>query len=266
MAPARFGRDNWPATYAEVAQAFADPAAGLNIQRSQTVDADHGRIVLLGLELGPAVLPLPAAGWGEKDGTVTNSECRISRQRKFRDAPGEARPDWWIFSSVARRMGFADAFDWDGPGAIFREHAALSGFENHGDRAFNIAAIAPDSSSARTHQTPGFDGDKAGPGRLDFAARTEPCAIAAGSVQKLVGSRGDFDSYIWPADGFKPLTEAGAKRPVVNCAADLQHQVGASPRPAHLLRLVHPTRLTRKFAVPSVTAVPTRMPARCRAA
>ena len=90
---------------------------------------------------------LPAAGWGEKDGTVTNSERRISRQRKFRDAPGEARPDWWIFSSVARRMGFADAFEWDGPGAIFREHAALSGFENHGDRAFNIAAIAPDDDA-----------------------------------------------------------------------------------------------------------------------
>ena len=37
------------------------------------------------------------------------------------------------------------------------------------------------------------------------------------------------------------MTEAGTKRPVVNCAADLQHQVGGSPRPAHLLRLVHPT-------------------------
>ena len=62
-----------------------------------------------------------------------------------------------------------------------------------------------------------------------------------GSVQKLVGSRADFDSYIWPAGGFEPLTEAGTKRPVVNCATDLQHQVGAAPRPPHLLRLVHPT-------------------------
>ena len=61
-----------------------------------------------------------------------------------------------------------------------------------------------------------------------------------GECQKLEGSRGDFDSYIWPADGFEPLTQAGTKRPVINCAADLQHQVGASPRPAHLLRLVHP--------------------------
>ena len=61
-----------------------------------------------------------------------------------------------------------------------------------------------------------------------------------GSVQKLVGSRGDRDGCIWRADGFEPLTEAGTKRPVVNCAADLQHHVGASARPAHLLRFVHP--------------------------
>ena len=39
---------------------------------------------------------LPAAAWGEKDGTVTNSERRISRQRPFLPVAGEARPDWWI--------------------------------------------------------------------------------------------------------------------------------------------------------------------------
>ena len=91
---------------------------------------------------------LPAAGWGEKDGTVTNSERRISRQRKFRDAPGDSRPDWWMFAEVARRMGFADAFAWDGPAAIFREHAALSGFENDGARAFDISALADTDQAA----------------------------------------------------------------------------------------------------------------------
>ncbi|WP_375282168.1 molybdopterin-dependent oxidoreductase, partial [Pseudooctadecabacter sp.] len=44
---------------------------------------------------------LPAAGWGEKDGTVTNSERRISRQRSFLSPAGEARPDWRIISDVA---------------------------------------------------------------------------------------------------------------------------------------------------------------------
>jgi assimilatory nitrate reductase catalytic subunit len=85
---------------------------------------------------------LPASGWGEKDGTVTSSERRISRQRKFRPAPGDARPDWWMFAEVARRMGFSEAFAWDGPAAIFREHAALSGFENYGARAFDISSLA----------------------------------------------------------------------------------------------------------------------------
>src|ERR1700761_5570280 len=68
-----------------------------------------------------------------------------------------------------------------------------------------------------------------------------PARSTRGSVQKLVGSCSDCDSCTLTADGFEPLTEAGTKRPVVNCAADLQHQVGASPRPTHLLRLVHPT-------------------------
>ena len=85
---------------------------------------------------------LPAAAWGEKDGTVTNSERRISRQRAFLPLPGEARPDWWIVAEVARRMGHAAAFDYDGPAAIFREHAALSGFENGGQRAFDISGLS----------------------------------------------------------------------------------------------------------------------------
>jgi hypothetical protein len=55
-----------------------------------------------------------------------------------------------------------------------------------------------------------------------------------------VGSRGDCDSCYWTANGCEPLTEAGTKRAVVNCAAYLQDQLGASPRPTHLLRLVHP--------------------------
>ena len=54
---------------------------------------------------------LPALGWGEKDGTVTNSERVISRQRRFRATPGEARPDWWMLAEVARRLGWGAALD-----------------------------------------------------------------------------------------------------------------------------------------------------------
>jgi assimilatory nitrate reductase catalytic subunit len=85
---------------------------------------------------------LPAAAWGEKSGTVTNSERRISRQRAFLPLPGAAQPDWWIVTEVARRMGFASAFDYESPAAIFREHARLSAFENDGARDFDIGAVA----------------------------------------------------------------------------------------------------------------------------
>jgi len=84
---------------------------------------------------------LPACGWGEKDGTVTNSERRISRQRPFRPAPGEAKPDWWIVSQVARRMGYGASFAYRGPGDVFAEHVALSAFENGGRRDFDLSGL-----------------------------------------------------------------------------------------------------------------------------
>ncbi len=85
---------------------------------------------------------LPAAAWGEKDGTVTNSERRISRQRAFMSLPGEARPDWWIISQVGKRMGWPQAFGYGHAAEIFDEHARLSGADNHGSRGFDISAMA----------------------------------------------------------------------------------------------------------------------------
>jgi assimilatory nitrate reductase catalytic subunit len=125
-------------------------------------DADAARSALKKLELfvisenvlsndtvgaGAHVL-LPALAWGEKSGTVTNSERRISRQRAFLPAPGEARPDWWIVSEVARRLGFGAAFDYKSAAAIFREHAALSAFENNGSRDFDIGGLSSVSDEA----------------------------------------------------------------------------------------------------------------------
>lgn len=89
-----------------------------------------------------AHIRLPALTWGERDGTVTNSERCISRQQPLLQPPGQARQDWWIISQVARLMGFAQAFGYESPVEIFREHAALSGFENSGERLFDISLFA----------------------------------------------------------------------------------------------------------------------------
>jgi assimilatory nitrate reductase catalytic subunit len=131
-------------------------------------DADVARAALKKLELfvisenvrsndtvgaGAHVL-LPALAWGEKSGTVTNSERRISRQRAFLPAPGEARPDWWIVGEVAKRLGFGAAFDFKSAADVFREHAGLSAFENNGGRDFDIGGLASLSDEAFEAMTP----------------------------------------------------------------------------------------------------------------
>ena len=85
---------------------------------------------------------LPAAAWAEKDGTVTNSDRTISRQRSILPAPGEARPDWNILAEVGRRMGWHAAFDYEGPAEIFREYATLSGLAGRMGRDFDISGLS----------------------------------------------------------------------------------------------------------------------------
>jgi len=118
-------------------------------------DADKVRDALRGCELvvvsdceqftdttACANIILPALAWGEKCGTVTNSERRISRQRNVLPHPGEAEEDWWIICQVAQRLGFEQHFNYQSSADIFREHAALSGFENNGIRDFDISGLA----------------------------------------------------------------------------------------------------------------------------
>ncbi|MDN3718091.1 molybdopterin oxidoreductase family protein [Vibrio breoganii] len=85
---------------------------------------------------------LPAQGWSEKSGTVTNSERRISRQRRILPSPGEAKPDWWIISQVAHRMGFKEAFDYIHEGEIFSEYAKLTTLGNDNfERDLNLIGL-----------------------------------------------------------------------------------------------------------------------------
>ncbi|MCP4509204.1 MAG: molybdopterin-dependent oxidoreductase, partial [Fuerstiella sp.] len=68
-----------------------------------------------------ADLVLPAAGWGEKEGTLINSERRVSRIKKVAPAPGQAMSDFSIFKLVAHYWGCEKLFkDWNSPQDVFQ--------------------------------------------------------------------------------------------------------------------------------------------------
>lgn len=89
-----------------------------------------------------AHIKLPALGWGEKDGTVTNSEHMVSHQRALFPAPGEARADWRIMADVARAMGFVEAFQFDSPASVFREYCAMTAIAAARGRKLDMTAWA----------------------------------------------------------------------------------------------------------------------------
>ncbi len=91
---------------------------------------------------------LPAHAWGEKSGTVTNSERRISRQRAFLEAAGESRPDWWIVSEVGKRLGFAEAFAFSRRLTSFASMPRSPASRTSGKRDFDIGGLAQISDDA----------------------------------------------------------------------------------------------------------------------
>ncbi len=97
---------------------------------------------------------LPATAWGEKDGTVTNSERRISRQRAFLSSPGNTKPDWWIITQVAKRMGYETGFDYRGPADIFDEYTRSTALENNGTRDFDISGLSGHDEQAYNNLKP----------------------------------------------------------------------------------------------------------------
>ncbi len=126
-----------------VARAIA--ACDFTVVSDMWADTDTARL---------AHVLLPAAGWGEKDGTVTNSDRTISRQRATLPPPGQARPDWWALAQVGRRLGGEAAFSWPNPAAIWREHAALSGVAGTLGSDFDISDHATLSDTGYEKLTP----------------------------------------------------------------------------------------------------------------
>ena len=143
-----------------------------------------------------ASIVLPAEGWSEKNGTVTNSERRISRQTGFKQAAGNAKADWWAISQVAQKMGYADEFDYQNAHQVFCEHAALSGFENQASRAFDISGLkdisAQEYDSLEPIQWPVNTANPNGTPRLFSDGQF----YTASGKARLVVSKAELNSFV----------------------------------------------------------------------
>ena len=84
---------------------------------------------------------LPSKAWGEKNGVVTNSERRMSRQRAFLPSPGEARSDWRQMCDLATAMGWGDHFAYTSTADIFREYAELCSHGSDIGRDLDMAGV-----------------------------------------------------------------------------------------------------------------------------
>ncbi len=90
----------------------------------------------------------PAAGWGEDTFTRANGERRIRLYPKFYDAPGEARPDWWIIANLVKKMGF-EGFDWETSNDVLEEGSRYS----RGSRKdFHMVKVAAHREGKTLHQ------------------------------------------------------------------------------------------------------------------
>ncbi|WP_299737311.1 arsenate reductase (azurin) large subunit [uncultured Roseobacter sp.] len=95
-----------------------------------------------------ADIVFPASGWGEDTFTRANGERRIRLYPKFYDAPGEAKPDWWIIAQLARKMGF-EGFDWKDSNEVLEEGARHS----RGSRKdFFMVKVKADQEGKTLHQ------------------------------------------------------------------------------------------------------------------
>ena len=69
---------------------------------------------------------LPAQGWAEKSGNGYQFRTAYFSPRQLIPALGDAKPDWWIMSEVAKRMGFTEQFTYANEADVFSEYAAMT--------------------------------------------------------------------------------------------------------------------------------------------
>jgi arsenite oxidase large subunit len=119
------------------AEGGLDVEAVLAIYRAKI---DAGGMVLAQQDIYPqaltelADLVLPAASWGEANFTRMQGERRLRLYPQICDAPGEAKPDWWVVAQFAQRMGYA-GFNWPDANAVFEAAAEASVGTSHDYKA-----------------------------------------------------------------------------------------------------------------------------------
>lgn len=95
-----------------------------------------------------ADIVFPAAGWGEDTFTRANGERRIRLYPKFYDAPGEAKPDWWIIAQLSKKMGF-EGFHWKNSNEVLEEGSRRS----RGSRKdFHMVKVAAHREGKTLHE------------------------------------------------------------------------------------------------------------------
>lgn len=95
-----------------------------------------------------ADIVLPAATWGEEDFVRANGERRIRLYSEFYDAPGDAKPDWWIVSQLAQRLGF-DGYDWKNSNEVCEES---SRFSRGNRKAYHMIKVAAHKEGKTLHE------------------------------------------------------------------------------------------------------------------
>ncbi len=142
----------------------------------------------------------PAATWGEEDFMRANGERRLRLYQKFYDAPGEAKPDWWIIAQLAKRMGF-DGFDWKNSNDVAEES---SRFSRMGRKAYHMVKVYAHRHGRTLHeqlrllgpdgiQGPSFINDK---GELKGMKRLHDTTMTREQATELYGANGPGEANI----------------------------------------------------------------------
>lgn len=142
-------------------QVTANPHQVLSYDKQEIIDtlkkrSDSGGMVVINQDIylrDPigakfADIVFPAATWGEEDFVRANGERRLRLYQKFYDAPGDAKPDWWIIAQLAKKMGF-DGFDWKNSNEVCEES---SRFSRGNRKAYHMIKVAAHKEGKTLHE------------------------------------------------------------------------------------------------------------------